>query len=95
MAKYYHVDAGWQHRAGSGLILVHYGMLQGPHLYHSVQIGDCVEHGLPLRQVGDVQEVLWDAHIGALQTSLDTLWGLVGELDGGLKNNSTDTSEDY
>ena len=49
-----------------------------------VQESDTVQHGLPLRHVGDVQEVLRDACVRPLETGFDALWWLVGELDGNL-----------
>ena len=54
-------------------------------LDNGVQEAHSVQHGLPLRHVGDVQEVLRDASVGALQTRLDSLWRLIGELDGDLQ----------
>lgn len=49
-----------------------------------VQETDTVQHGLPLRHVGDVQEILRDACVRPLETGFDALWWLVGELDGNL-----------
>lgn len=53
-------------------------------LHDGVQEADTVQHGLPLRHVGDIQEVLRDAGVRPLQTRLDALRWLVGELDGDL-----------
>ena len=53
-------------------------------LYHGVHEGDTVQHGLPLRHVGDVEEVLRDARVCTLQSRLHTLGRLIGEFDGDL-----------
>ena len=50
-----------------------------------VQEANAIQHRLPLRHVGDVQEVLRDAGVCPLQTRLDALRWLVGELDGDLR----------
>ena len=57
-------------------------------LDHSVQEGHAVQHWLPLRHVGDVQEILGDTGICSLEACLHALRRLIGELDGNLENES-------
>ena len=52
-----------------------------PLLNDGVQEGDTEEHGAPLRHVRDLEEVLRDVGVRALQTSLDALRRLVRVLD--------------
>ena len=52
-----------------------------------MQEGYCVQHWLPLVEVGDVQLFLGNASVGSLQACLHPLWRLIGELDAGLKWN--------
>ena len=59
-----------------------------PLLDRGVQERHCVQHRLPLRHVGDVEEVLRDVRVRPLQPSLDTLRGLHRELDGNLEGDS-------
>ena len=54
-------------------------------LHGRVQEGNAEEHGLPLRQRADVENVLRERGVRALETGLDALRRLVGELDGGLE----------
>lgn len=54
-------------------------------LHGGVEEGHGVVHGLPLREVGEVQSLLAGVGVGSLQTSLDALWGLKRVLDGGLE----------
>ena len=56
-----------------------------PLLHGGVEEGHRVQHRLPLLEVGDVQLVLGDTSVGASEACLDTLWGLIGELDAGLQ----------
>jgi len=46
-----------------------------------VQKGDTVEHWLPAGDVRDVEDLLSEQGVGALEAGLDTLWRLVGELE--------------
>jgi len=46
-----------------------------------VQKGDTVEHWLPAWDVRDVEDLLSEQGVGALEAGLDTLWRLVGELE--------------
>ena len=56
-----------------------------PLLHGGVEEGHRVQHRLPLLEVGDVQLVLGDTSVGASEACLDTLRGLIGELDAGLQ----------
>ena len=50
-------------------------------LHGGMQEGHTVQHGFPLRHVGDVEEVLRHTRVRTLQTGLDALRRLVGEFD--------------
>jgi hypothetical protein len=53
-------------------------------LDHGVHEGHTIQHGLPLRHVGNIEEILAKSSVGSLQASLNALWGLVGEFNGNL-----------
>ena len=53
-------------------------------LHHRVHETHSVQHGLPLWQVGVVQEVLGDVRVRPLQPGLHALGRLIRELDGDL-----------
>lgn len=55
-----------------------------PLLNHCVHEGHSVQHGLPLRHVGNVQEVLAQPGVGSLQTCFDSLRWFIGKFDGNL-----------
>ena len=54
-------------------------------LHGGVEEGDAVKHGLPLRHVSDVQQLLIDQAVRTLQAGLDPLRRLGRELDGRLQ----------
>ena len=54
-------------------------------LHRSVHKGHSIQHGLPLREVADLQLLLADVGVGPPKTRLDTLRGLAGVLDAGLQ----------
>ena len=57
-----------------------------PLLHHCVHEGHSIQHGLPLRHVGNVQEVLAQPGVGSLQTGFDSLRWFIGKFDGNLLN---------
>ena len=57
-----------------------------PSLLHcGVDKSHSIQHGLPLREVADLQLLLADVGVGAPQACLDALRGLTGVLDAGLQ----------
>ena len=54
-------------------------------LHRSVHKGHSIQHGLPLREVADLQLLLADVGVGPPQSRLDALRGLAGVLDAGLQ----------
>lgn len=50
-------------------------------LHHCVHEGHTIQHGLPLRHVGYVQEVLAKTGVRSLQTGLDALRRFIGEFN--------------
>lgn len=57
-----------------------------PLLHYCVHEGHSIQHGLPLRHVGNVQEVLAQPGVGSLQTGFDSLRWFIGKFDGNLLN---------
>ena len=55
-----------------------------PLLHYCVHEGHSIQHGLPLRHVGNVQEVLAQPGVGSLQTGFDSLRWFIGKFDGNL-----------
>ena len=55
-------------------------------LHCGMEEAHAVQHGFPLRHVGDVQLLLADQAVRTLQARLHALRRLVGELDGRLHN---------
>lgn len=50
-------------------------------LHHRVHEGHAIQHGFPLRHVGNVQEVLAQTGVRSLQTGLDALRWFIGEFN--------------
>ena len=55
-------------------------------LYTGMQECNSVQQWFPLGKVGNFQLVLGDTCECSLQTGLDSLWGIKGELDGALED---------